>query len=247
MNRWCIGSLSLAALCFGNACSFSAPSPVPPRNDPHHTAVGFFDMHVCHWPERPLFFKAVFSSTRFDELEEIRIFSPQNEPLAQFNLEQYRTVQRKGKPPKRVYLVDIPLPSPAHDGWYEARIRTRDGQLRIARDRVAIRRMPQAVEAVNPEPGSVQPAPPRELSWSPVRGARHYIVFIHDRWDGDRLIFESPQLTEPRLVLPAGLLQPGGVYQWRVNVRDRHEDVEYGDFNHGSLSPFYSLSVSDRH
>ncbi len=43
-------------------------------------------------------------------------------------------------------------------------------------------------------------------------------------------------LTQPRLVLPRGLLKPGGIYAWRVHARDVNENILLGDFNHGSLS-----------
>jgi len=200
-------------------------------------------MHVCNWPERPLFFKLVFSSVQYQRLAAIQVFSPANEPLARFDLDQYKIVNRPGKPLKRVYLVDLPVPPTAMNGWYTAHIRTRDGQEFQARDYLEIRRLDQAVADVVPEDQSVQADPPREFHWAPVPGASYYVVFIHDRWDDDRLIYESPRLAEPRLILPPGILQPGGIYQWRVNTRDRHEDRKFGDFNHGSLTPFRSFSV----
>jgi len=223
----------------------SACSLLPWPSDPHVTEAGFFDMHVCNWPERPLFFKMVFSTTRSEQLQDVQIFAPDGAPLARFNLDQFKIVRRPGKPVKHVYLMDVDVPSGAQDGWYTAHIRTRDGRTHIARDHIVIRTMGQPGETVQPEDDSVQTVPPRELSWSPVPGARYYIVYVHDRWEDDRLIYESPRLTVPRLIIPPGILRPGGFYQWRVNVRDRVEDREYGDFNHGSLSPFYLFSVQD--
>jgi len=240
MNRPIAGLLAILAFTLVTACS-----TLPWVHDPHVTAAGFFDMHVCNWPERPLFFKLVFSSARFDLLQDVQVFTPDHELLARFDLDQYKTVNRPGKPLKRVYLVDIPVPPNARNGWYTARIRTRDGQTLIARDRIEIRQMEQAVVGVLPEDESVHAVPPRELSWAPVAGARYYMVFIHDRWDSDRLIYESPRLAEPRLILPPGIVQPGGAYRWRVNTRDRHEDREFGDFNHGSLSQLHSFSIQD--
>jgi len=89
------------------------------------------------------------------------------------------------------------------------------------------------------------PAPPRELAWGSVPGAKYYQVFVHDVWDDEKQIYQSPLLTQPRVTLPAGLIKPGGVYLWRVHSRDMNGDPEYGDFNLGSLSVFVSFSVQD--
>ncbi|MGD2054983.1 MAG: hypothetical protein PVG45_12860, partial [Gammaproteobacteria bacterium] len=37
-------------------------------NDPHYTPAGFFDIHVCNWPDRELFFMPLFSTVRYDEI-----------------------------------------------------------------------------------------------------------------------------------------------------------------------------------
>lgn len=70
-----------------------------------------------------------------------------------------------------------------------------------------------------------------------------YPVFVHDIWEGEALIFRSPRLTENWVKLPAGLLKPGGYYMWRVHARDVDEDIELGDFNDGSLTPYFKFSV----
>lgn len=238
MKRAFIGFLVLAGFTLVPGCS-----SLPWLHDPHVTEAGFFDIHVCNWPDHPLFLKSVFSSVRFDQLEDIQVYSPHNALLARFNLDHYRIVVKPGMPVKRVYLIDIPLPPNARNGWYTARIRTRDGRTFIAWDRVEIRHLDQAVHNVSPPDESVLTVPPRELSWAPVAGASYYVVFIHDRWDSDRVIYESPKLAEPRLDVPPGILLPGGAYRWRINTRDRHADREFGDFNHGSLTPFHSFSV----
>ena len=36
--------------------------------DSHYSSVGFFDIHVCNWPDRPLFFLAVFSTYNFNDI-----------------------------------------------------------------------------------------------------------------------------------------------------------------------------------
>jgi len=211
--------------------------------DPHVTPVGFFDLHVCNWPDRPLFFKAVFSTTRFEEVDNVTVFSPAGRALFEFNLGQYKVVRKPGKPLKRVHLVDIPVPPDAANGWYTARVRTRDGREYIARDRVQIRRLGMVSGAVAPPDESTPPIVPAELRWSPVPGTKFYVVFIYDRFDDNKVVFESPRVTEPRAIVPARILQPGGAYAWRVNARDRFEDHEFGDFNHGSLSPEFHFNT----
>jgi len=234
------------ALPAGRAAADTQPGPVAsPGKDRHVTAVGFFDMHVCNWPERPLFLKALFSSTRYEQLREIRVFAPDGQPLLRFDLTQFRTVTRPGQPAKRVYLTDMSVPPGAQDGWYAAHVVTADGRVHVAMDRIEIRRMEQATGEVSPAHEAVLAVPPRQLSWAPVAGAHHYRVFVRDRWDGDRLVYESRPLTEPRLVIPPGIVKPGGAYLWQVNTRDRNEDPVYGDFNHGSLTPAYFFSVLD--
>ena len=84
---------------------------------------------------------------------------------------------------------------------------------------------------------------PRELTWKAVDGAGFYEVFIHDIWNNDRLIYTSKLLTEPRVVLPANLLQPGGYYRWIINARDVNEDIRLGDFDSGSMSRMATFSV----
>jgi len=236
----------LCTMCLLAACTgLTGNTRTVTSADPHRTPAGFFDMHVCNWPDRPLFFKLVFSSVHYEQLQSIEAFTPDNTSVARFDLKHYKTVTKPGKPVKRVYITDVPVPANAQSGWYTARIQTKDGHQYTARDHLEIRRMDQALGPVSPADNSVLPTAPRELTWTPVNGAHHYLVFIHDRWDGDRLIYTSPEMLVPRLVLPPGLLKPGGDYIWRINTRDRKEDYEYGDFNHGSLTPFFSFSVED--
>ena len=62
----------LIALLFAPATH--AIEPVSPRlQDPHRNAAGFFDIHVCNWPERELFFMSLFSTPRYDEVEQVEV------------------------------------------------------------------------------------------------------------------------------------------------------------------------------
>lgn len=41
------------------------------EGDQLYTPAGFFDTHVCNWPEKPRFLMALFSTPRFDEIAKI--------------------------------------------------------------------------------------------------------------------------------------------------------------------------------
>jgi len=47
------------------------------------------------------------------------------------------------------------------------------------------------------------------------------------------------------MTLPKDLIESGGLYSWRIHARDINEDIKLGDFNHGSLSPKLTFSVSE--
>jgi hypothetical protein len=54
----------LAVLCcLGPVRADKGPQLI--NEDPHRNEMGFFDIHVCNWPERPQFLKVLFSTTRF--------------------------------------------------------------------------------------------------------------------------------------------------------------------------------------
>lgn len=236
------GVLGLAGLA--TACAHSN-QPIEPRGpDPHYTEAGFFDMHVCHWPDRPLFFMFVFSTTRYQEIERVSVFYPSGAPLADLDLERYRIINKPGKPEKRVFITQLPLPAGAPDGWYSADIVLKNGKTYQTRDRVAIVVLP-LVNGPQPESSDAAVALPTELRWQPVPGATHYQVYIKDMWNGGQEIFSSKILSAPRLALPPDLLRPGGYYRWRVNARDVHEHPELGDFNHGSMSEEAELVVAE--
>jgi hypothetical protein len=186
---------------------------------------------------------ALFSSTRYQDISEIEVYDPEKRSLGKLDLGRYRLVQNPGKPEKRVFIASIALPQKPADGWYSVQITMRSGKKFDARDYVALGRLPRAENLV-PADGAENVPLPKELKWDPVPGAKFYQVFIKDLWDGERLIHTSNILDKPRLVLPPGLLQPGGAYSWRVHARDVNEDPKLGDFNLGSLSPELKFSVA---
>jgi len=211
-----------------------ADEPATMVANPHYTPAGFFDLHVCNWTDRPMFFLAVFSSERSAEVKSVDVIRPDGRPLMGMNLGRYRIVTRKDKPEKHVFIEQLTLPPDATDGWYSARIALHNGEQHFARDYVILHTMAPATGLIPPDGAKDIPVP-TALKWDPVPGASHYKVYIQDLWEG-ALILESKLLSSPRLDLPPGLIKPGGDYIWRVHARDVNENVLLGDFNHGSFT-----------
>lgn len=211
--------------------------------DPHYTSVGFFDIHVCNWPGRPLFFMALFSTTHFQDVLGVRILGPDGSPLGELDLEKYRYVLTDDKREKRVFIKQFEIPGNAADGWYTAEIRTRDAGRIEARDYVIIHSI-EVASGANPPGGAENVPMPSALTWEAIPGAKHYQVFLRDEWEA-RVILSSDVLDKPKLDLPAGLLQAGGEYTWRIHARDVNGNALLGDFNHGSLTGKLRFSVAD--
>lgn len=235
--RWRCYPLIILNLLF--TCTTAQAGP-----DPHYNAAGFFDIHVCNWPERSLFFMPLFSTPRFAETEKIEVFYPDGSPLSVLDLDNYRKITPKNKPPKRAFMVETDVPPHAPDGWYSARITLKDGSQFQARDYVIIDELPQAT-GHTPAPDEEVEEVPKELAWDAIPGAAFYQVFIRDLWNDGQLIHSSKLLPEPRLALPEGLLEKGGYYSWVIHARDTNEHVLLGDFNHGSLSQPVNFTISD--
>lgn len=217
----------LAVLCFG-----MLPIAQGDDQDPHYNEAGFFDIHVCNWPDRPPFIMALFSTLYFDNVTKISIYKPTGELLGDLDLAKFRSFKNKEGKSKRAFITNFDLPSKNTDGWYRAVITMKDGRSFEARDYV--------VHVLMPYPAGMQPpanardvALPVELRWDRIPGATHYQIFIYDKLEEKR-IFSSPVVTETFLKLPDGLLKSGGIYGWKVNGRDVHEHFLLGDFNHGT-------------
>lgn len=234
----CITAMSLLAL----AC-LPAMAGAADKADKHYNQAGFFDIHVCNWPGRPLFFMPLFSTKRFREVREIEVSYPDGSKLASLDLSRYRTISDKKSPEKRVYINQINVPTGAQEGWYSARVTLASGEVFEASDYVVISEL---LRATGHAPGNGQEvaAPPEKLTWEPIPGAGFYQVFIRDQWDDDKLIFTSKLLDKPELILPAGLIEHGGLYSWKIHARDVNEDILLGDFNHGSISKPVTFSVN---
>jgi len=237
----CILSIVLAAMLNPVAVN---PSRADTPKDTHYNDAGFFDIHVCNWPNRKLFFMLLFSTTRYGEVQKIDVMDPDGQLLAQLDLTRYRVIKQENKKEKHVFMNQLDVPEASKDGWYTAQITLSNGAVYTAKDYVRILTMDRA-RGQRPGHDEETGGPPRELRWDPVPGAGFYQVFIRDQWNDDQLIHSSGLLTEPVLTLPPGLVKSGGMYSWVVHARDVNEDLLLGDFNHGSLSKPVVFSVSD--
>jgi hypothetical protein len=211
--------------------------------DPHYTPAGFFDLHVCNWPDRELFFMPLFSTVRYGEITAIDVHYPDGTTLTSLNLDKYMPIKRKGKPEKRVFMSEIDVPDGAEDGWYTVTVKLSDGTQVTAKDYVIISSLSRISE-VNPPDGAEDIALPVTLSWTPVADSNFYQVFIRDVWNESKMIYTSKLLDKPELTVPAGVLEPDGLYSWKVHSRDVNEDVKLGDFNKGSMSRAMTFSTA---
>jgi hypothetical protein len=211
--------------------------------DPHYSGAGFFDIHVCNWPDRRLFLMALFSTTRFSEIKQIEVFNPAGDLLVELDLNHYRTLRREKKPDKRVFLKQVDVTPAATSGWYSARITLTDNEVFTAKDYVIIYKLQQAGGQSPANEAELAEVPAR-LTWEPVPGASYYEVYIRDLWDDDRLVYTSDLLSKPEIELPPGVLKKGGTYSWTIHARDTDSHVLLGDFNHGSMSTPATFSVA---
>lgn len=234
-SRWVL----FAVTCF--TC-LSINADTNKKNDTHYNDAGFFDIHVCNWPGRNPFFLAVFSTYRFNELKSVKVFRADGSELGRLSLWRYRLILKKGKPEKRVFISEFNISTNDKTGWYSATIELKDGSRYRARDMVLLETLEKS-SAVFPADKQKLAVPPTYLEWRAIPGAGFYKLYIRDLWDGGKLIHESKLLRNNRYELPPGLIQPGGLYSWKVNARDVNEDPRLGDFNSGSLSDYAQFSV----
>lgn len=240
MKKFCKKIVFLTALLC--ALSASAQTPNVEKSDPHYTKIGFFDVHLCNWPDRPPFYMALFSSARYQDITTVHVFFPNGKLAGDLDMNRYLTVVSPGKPEKHVFITQLPLSNEATDGWFSATITTQDGQEFSAKDYV-VHTLMAFVHETKPTSGQEVARPPAELSWSPSAGATHYQITLRDEWDDGRVIFISPLVTESKVTMPPGLLKQGGRYNWVIHARDSNGSILLGDFNHGSLSAPQTFSV----
>lgn len=208
------------------------PQVLADTKDPHYTEVGFFDIHVCNWPDRPPFIMALFSTVFFETLAKVSVYAPSGDLLGELDPTRFRSFKNKEGKAKRAFITNFDLPSKTTDGWYRAVITLKDGRSFEAKDYVIHTLMPYPT-GMRPAANEAEVALPGELRWDRVPGATYYQIYVYDKLD-DKLIFTSPVITETVFKLPPGLLQSGMSYGWKVNARDVHEHILLGDFNHGT-------------
>lgn len=229
----------LLMLAVGNSVAGNADHP----DDSHYTDSGFFDIHICNWPNRKPFYLALYSTRQFKALKSVDLLDTKGEKFASLDLSKYKVVNFEGKAEKRIYMTQIPRPVNYSDGWFSAKISLGD-KVHTAQDWLEHGVLPRA-KNLQPANGEELTDLPKVLRWSAIEGAQYYMVFIKDIWGRDELIFTSDLLTETELVLPEDLLEYGGFYSWRVHARDINGDIKLGDFNIGSLTSWQQFTIAD--
>ncbi len=212
------------------------------ENDPHYNQIGFFDIHICNWPERPNYFKILFSSEKYQQIESMSVYTPDKQLLTNMDRKKFRTLKRKNKANKRVYLLDLDVPELASTGWYTIDIKTKNGATHHAKDYVIMTRLEKTSE--------MSPSDDREFSlpvtlkWKPVAGSQYYQTFVRDAWT-EKLVFRSKLIDTPEIKIPRDRLEPGGDYYWTVHSRDINEHILLGDFSMGSMSEKTFFTVAE--
>lgn len=239
-NRWTTRTI----IALGLLGAFTSPETAETPPDPHYTEGGFFDVHVCNWADRNPFFKVLFSTFDYDQVESVQVSFPDGTPMIALGLVNFIEFEQKGRK-KRAYMEELDAPASIPNGWYRAKIRFKDGRSFAAKDFVDTTNglLPLAHNP-SPEPGAKEVALPLDLSWAPVPGASHYQVYLRDLWDR-KLVFRSELVTTTRLRIPDKGLEPGGLYEWLVHARDVNEDPVLGDFNLGSQTAHFVFEVAD--
>ncbi len=225
---------------------FSLPSPgtqSATSDDSHYSSVGFFDIHVCNWPDRPLFFLAVFSTYNFNDISNIQVLSPDNKIIGEFNLKKYRLIIDKKKKEKRVFIKQFEIPANAKNGWYYTKVNLKNGTTIIPKDYVIIDKL-EIAKISNPNIKKELKSIPKSFVLKKIAGAQYYQAFIRDTWDS-KLIYKSKLINKPEIHIPDNLLEKGGFYTIQIHARDTNEHQLLGDFNHGSLTKKIDFSIAE--
>jgi hypothetical protein len=194
------------------------------EGDPHYIPAGFFDTHVCNWPENPRFLMAVFSTPSWDEVAKVAVFAPDGTFISDLDLTRFRAFKTQSGQTKRAFIAHFDLPEKAVDGWYRAEVSLRDGSRFEARDYVIHHFMPHPT-GTQPIPDASDVPASIELRWDPIPGAKYYEVFLRDDWEGTEAT-ASGLLTEPRFVPPQDAPAAGSMYG--ASTRDSNGNVLLG-------------------
>jgi len=212
-------------------------------NDPHYSSAGFFDIHVCNWPGRPLFFMTLFSTYRFNDISNIQVFSPDDIMIGELDLSKFRIITDKNKKEKRVFINQFEIPVNAKNGWYYTKVNFKNNKPIISKDYVIIDNL-EITSISTPNLNKELDSIPKSFTWKKVPGAQYYQVFIRDNWDS-KLIHKTKLVKKPELQLPDNLLKKGGIYSIQIHARDTNEHQLLGDFNHGSLTKQIEFSIAE--
>ena len=212
-------------------------------SDPHYNDIGFFDIHICNWPERSNFFKILFSSEKYNQIESMNVFTPDNQLLVSLDKNKFKHLKRKNKPNKKVFMLDIDVPESASTGWYSIDVQAKDGSTYQAKDYVVMTRL-EKVSKLQPSGEDKTFSLPITLRWDPVAGSQYYQAFVRDVWT-EKLVFKSKLLNKSEVKIPEDKLKPGGDYYWVVHARDTNEHILLGDFHMGSLSNKTFFTVAE--
>ena len=241
MLRYLIARLSipvvLSLICFMQVAQADSV-------DPHNTPSGFFDVHLCNWPNRPPFYMALYSTTEYDKIKSVSVFDAEGELLGMLDMDKFMLLKRDGKPDKRVFISHYDMSADAKDGWFTATVELGQDEQHRARDYVIHYTMPRVKRAF---PGNNSEAVqlPVTFKWDPIEEAAYYQVFIKDQWQDGKVIYTSELLEQPELKMSPGVLEAGGYYSWKIHARDVNEHLQLGDFNMGSNSEWFEFSVAD--
>lgn len=212
-------------------------------NDSHYSKVGFFDIHVCNWPNRPLFFMTLFSTYKFNNILNIQIFSPNNKIIGELNLKKYRSIIDNKRKEKRVFIKQFEIPADANNGWYYTKVNLKNGTSIVSKDYVIIEKL-QIASISSPDIKQELKLIPKSFILKQIKPAKFYQAFIHDSWDS-KLIYQSKLLSKPEIHLPKNLLKKGGIYSIQIHARDTNEHQLLGDFNHGSLTKKLDFTIAE--
>ena len=241
-KRLIVNTILISLLSIATSSSFALEKNI--IKDPHRAEAGFFDIHICNWPDRPPFYLTLFGTEQYENITSIEVLSPEDKKIGELNLKKFTVSKKKNKPERHVFLTQLAIPRNKKDGWYSARINFRNKPSQTAFDFVIHQTLSRA-SSHSPENNSEDIKKPNNLSWDAIPGANFYQVFIKDIWSGGKVIHTSKLINTHSYDLPQDLLQPGGYYAWRVHARDLNEHVLLGDFNLGSLSKWVEFSVGE--
>ena len=109
------------------------------------------------------------------------------------------------------------------EGIYTFIVTDFDGNTAQAIDELQVNIMPIS-ENLNPTPDSIVATATPLITWDPVSGAARYRVRINDGWDGEVLL--SDFLTRTSYQVPAGALETGKTYSYRVEAFRETDEVD---------------------